>query len=46
MAGSGEDFDAYMAALPGPFVGLLGQDCANQADLRGAVRRKITTSVR
>ena len=31
-AGSGEDVEAEVAAAFGPFVVLLGQDCADEAD--------------
>jgi hypothetical protein len=32
LAAAFEDLGAHVAALFGPFVGLLGQDCADQAD--------------
>ena len=37
MSGLGEDLEAHVAALLGPFVGLLGQDRADQPDDGGAV---------
>src|SRR2546430_2651915 len=36
-AGLVEDFDAHVSALLGPFVGLFGQDCADQPDDGGPV---------
>jgi hypothetical protein len=37
LAGLGEDFYAHVAALLGPFVGLLGEYRADQPDHGGAV---------
>jgi hypothetical protein len=36
-AGFGEDFGAHVAALFGPFVGLVGEDRADEADDCGPV---------
>ena len=38
LSGFGEDLDAHVAALLGPFVGLVGEDRADQPDHGGAVR--------
>ena len=36
-AGLGEQFEAHVSTLLGPFVGLFGQDRTDEADDRGAV---------
>jgi hypothetical protein len=41
VAGLGEDLDAHVATLLGPFIGLLGQHRPDQPDHRGAVREDL-----
>jgi hypothetical protein len=46
VVGFGEDVDAEVAALFGPFVVLLSQDGADQPDLSVRSGKMLTTSVR